>query len=113
MMMSENVLNFDEIESIALKLELGELESNDDRVREAFESLSSSSSSSSDEFSSSNETLIDVKTKDLKYLLFDYYKAQFEISMPSGGGGEARLKALERVSAYYWKFLDRHESDYW
>ena len=83
--------SFDDIESLCLSLELGDVDSSDDRLKESVERLMSMSL----DVMSENETMIDVKTIDLKYLLSDFYIAKLIMIIPNRVP-EERLKALEK-----------------
>ena len=83
--------SFDDIESLCLSLEVGDVESSDDRLKESVERLMSMSF----DVVSENETMIDVKTIDLKYLLSDFYIAKLIMIIPNRVP-EERLKALEK-----------------
>ena len=82
---------FDDIESLCLSLELGDVESSDDRLKESAERLMKLRL----DVVSENETMIDVKTIDLKGLLSDFYIAKLIMTIPNRVP-EERLKALEK-----------------
>ena len=91
-MSSKEEDEFDEIENLCLSLEMGEIESSDERLPVT---LSQALLISVTDRLSQNETSIDVKTEDLKYLLIDFYRAQLQMSIPTRSP-EERLKALEK-----------------
>ena len=83
--------DFDELECLCLSLDVGDVDSMDDRLKDRLEMLTKLRV----DVASENETLADVKTEDLKYLLADFYAGKLLMTIPNRVP-EERLKALEK-----------------
>ena len=88
--------DFDELECLCLSLDIGDVDSMDDRLKDRLEMLTKLRV----DVASENETLTDVKTEDLKYLLADFYAGKLLMTIPNRVP-EERLKALEKGTCEY------------